>query len=332
MADAALALKQVLSSVETLEVDENTKQEDASGDGVQVTCFTDLVDDVTFHFQIIRLANQIYAWIGCNSSKLGRLYAAAPTRPSNSVSVSSILGGVSDNTGAGIARRLVLKTGLNVIVACNIPKNSPMLEANAEKKLVEKLISLGLFAFDALHANKADWGDLFTYNSVENFVAMASFVDEQDGVVRFISDAPPTHYKLKIQLFSLLVKNAVEKYDSAEFEAGGYKWKIRLYPNGLKHLNGSHLSLFLLLADFTPDSKVYIDYTLRIMDQLQANHIAVKADHCFTASATSRGLQKFVTPSYLNDPSNGCLVKDMCLVEAEVNVWGCQGSTTDIVM
>ena len=45
-------------------------------------------------------------------------------------------------------------------------------------------------------------------------------------VVRFISDAPPTHYKLKIQLFSLLVKNAVEKYESAEFEAGGYKWYI----------------------------------------------------------------------------------------------------------
>ncbi|KAJ0026031.1 hypothetical protein Pint_07229 [Pistacia integerrima] len=55
----------------------------------------------------------------------------------------SILGGVSDNTGSGIARRLVIKTGLNVILACNIPKNSPMIEVNAEKKLVEKLISLG---------------------------------------------------------------------------------------------------------------------------------------------------------------------------------------------
>ncbi|KAL5781890.1 hypothetical protein ACOSP7_006919 [Xanthoceras sorbifolium] len=146
MADAVLALNQVLRSGETLEVDEKPKQEDANGDSsssVQVTCFTDLADDFTLHFQIIRLPNQIYAWIGCNSSKLGRLYGAAPTRPSNSVSVSSILGGVSDNTGSGIARRLVLKTGLNVIVACNIPKNSPMLEANAEKKLVEKLISLG---------------------------------------------------------------------------------------------------------------------------------------------------------------------------------------------
>ncbi|KAK4837644.1 hypothetical protein QYF36_007228 [Acer negundo] len=75
-----------ICSVETLEVNENTKQEDANSDrssssSVQVTCFTDLVDDITFNLQIIRLANQIYAWIGCNSSKLGGLYATAPTRP-----------------------------------------------------------------------------------------------------------------------------------------------------------------------------------------------------------------------------------------------------------
>uniref|UniRef100_A0A2P2JPG9 Uncharacterized protein MANES_03G210800 n=1 Tax=Rhizophora mucronata TaxID=61149 RepID=A0A2P2JPG9_RHIMU len=117
-------------------------QPDGSG-GLQVTCFTEIVDDVTLYFQIIRLPKQVYAWIGCNSAKLGRLYAAASTRPSNNVSVTSVLGGASDNTGASTARRLVLKTGLNVILACNIPKNSPMLEANAEKKLVEKLIYLG---------------------------------------------------------------------------------------------------------------------------------------------------------------------------------------------
>ncbi|GLT34738.1 hypothetical protein SLA2020_092370, partial [Shorea laevis] len=58
----------------------------------------------------------------------GDLYAAASTRPSNTVGVTSILGGSSDNTGSGIARRLVLKPGLNIILACSIPKNSPMLE------------------------------------------------------------------------------------------------------------------------------------------------------------------------------------------------------------
>lgn len=79
---------------------------------------------------------QVYAWIGCNSAKLGHMYAAATTRPvcmvitfatslfffglfhlyymlifhvlyqNNMVSVTSILGGTADNTGASIARRL----------------------------------------------------------------------------------------------------------------------------------------------------------------------------------------------------------------------------------
>ncbi|VVB11080.1 unnamed protein product [Arabis nemorensis] len=103
-----------------------------SGDeeGVKVSCFTEVFDD-------------IYVWIGCNSAKFGNLYAAASTRPSNTVSVTSVLGGTSDNTGSGIARRLVLKTGLNIILACNIPKNNPLLEAKAEKVLIRKLIDLG---------------------------------------------------------------------------------------------------------------------------------------------------------------------------------------------
>jgi proteasome assembly chaperone 4 len=73
----------------------------------------------------------------------------------NRVSVTSVLGGTSDNTGSSMARRLgigsissmqhfmlyltngiklaslhvsVLKTGLNIVLACNIPKDSPMLE------------------------------------------------------------------------------------------------------------------------------------------------------------------------------------------------------------
>ncbi|PHT45201.1 hypothetical protein CQW23_14359 [Capsicum baccatum] len=116
---------------------------DDGSSGVQVTCLSEVSNDATLYFHIIRLQNQIYAWIGCNSTKLGDLYAAAPTRPSNTVSVSSLTGGSCDNTGSGIARRIVLKTGINVVLASNIPKNSPMLEAAAEKKLVQKLISLG---------------------------------------------------------------------------------------------------------------------------------------------------------------------------------------------
>ncbi|KAF4394260.1 uncharacterized protein LOC115714312 [Cannabis sativa] len=115
-------------------------------DVVPITCFTEAVNDVTVHFQIIRLPRQIYVWIGCNSAKFGNLYAAAPTSttsPKNGVNVSCVLGGTSDNTGSGIVRRLVLKTGHHVILASNIPKNPPLLEAAAEKILMQKLINLG---------------------------------------------------------------------------------------------------------------------------------------------------------------------------------------------
>ncbi|KAJ0232085.1 Proteasome assembly chaperone [Hirschfeldia incana] len=137
---------QVLHSVAHVQI---ADQNDDSGgvnpeeDGLKVSCFTEVHDDVTLHFQIIRLAKQIYVWIGYNSAKFGNLYAAALTRPSNTVSVTSVLGGTSDNTGSGIARRLVMKTGLNIIMACNIPKNNPLLEAKAEKMLIRKLIDLG---------------------------------------------------------------------------------------------------------------------------------------------------------------------------------------------
>nr|XP_043606458.1 proteasome assembly chaperone 4 [Erigeron canadensis] len=115
---------------------------DLSSD-LHITCFSHVFNDISLHFQIIRFPKQIYAWIGCNSTKLGHLYAAAPTRPNDVVSVSSLLGHTSDNTGSGIARRIVMKTGVPIMLACNIPKDSPILEAEAEKKLVQKLKTLG---------------------------------------------------------------------------------------------------------------------------------------------------------------------------------------------
>ncbi|AAF79539.1 F21D18.10 [Arabidopsis thaliana] len=122
---------QVLRSVAQVNIADQIGESDdveRDGNGVKVSCFTEVFDDVTIQFQIIRLAKQVPA------NKLSL---------SNTVSVTSVLGGTSDNTGSGIARRLVLKTGLNIILACNIPKNNPLLEAKAEKVLIRKLIDLG---------------------------------------------------------------------------------------------------------------------------------------------------------------------------------------------
>ncbi|VFR02250.1 unnamed protein product [Cuscuta campestris] len=140
-----VALNDSISNLELTASKKGISASSVEGDnGIQITCFSEVShDDVNLHFQIICLPKQIYVWIGCNTAKFGHLYAAGPSLSNSAVAVTCLLGGTSDNTGSGIARRLVIKTGLNIIVACNIPKNSPMLEAEAEKKLMEKLISLG---------------------------------------------------------------------------------------------------------------------------------------------------------------------------------------------
>lgn len=40
----------------------------------------------------------------------------------------------------------------------------------------------------------------------------------------------PAHYKLKIELFSLLIEAGIVKYESDVFEAGGYKWSVSKKP------------------------------------------------------------------------------------------------------
>ncbi|XWS08433.1 hypothetical protein CRYUN_Cryun40dG0002100 [Craigia yunnanensis] len=102
----------------------------------------------------------------------------------------------------------------------------------------------------------------------------------QDEVARSISEAAPSHYLLKIQSFSLLTKNGIEKYESGEFEAGGYKWKLVLYPNGNKSRNvKEHLSLYLLFADVTSllrhSWKVHAIFRFFLLDQSKDNYLIV---------------------------------------------------------
>ncbi|KEH23890.1 BTB/POZ and MATH domain protein [Medicago truncatula] len=47
---------------------------------------------------------------------------------------------------------------------------------------------------------------------------------KDDGISRSILEASPVHYIMKIQSFSLLTSNSIERYESGKFEAGGYKW------------------------------------------------------------------------------------------------------------
>ncbi|KAJ0093131.1 hypothetical protein Patl1_24767 [Pistacia atlantica] len=132
---------------------------------------------------------------------------------------------------------------------------------------------------------------------------MGSLVGEKDGIIRSVSDTPPTHYQVIIQSFSLLFENA-EKYESAEFEAGGYKWKLVLHPNGNKSKNvEEHISHHLAMADATslpPDSQ--------------------RKQKRFRRLTPEWGFDQFIPITVFSDSSNGYLVDDTCEVGAEVFV------------
>ncbi|GLU05139.1 hypothetical protein SLE2022_222550 [Rubroshorea leprosula] len=104
-----------------------------------------------------------------------------------------------------------------------------------------------------------------------------------------------------------------------------FKRKIQMYPKGRRHGLGSHISLYLALADpkaIPSSSKILAEFTLRMVDQMQGRHISGKVSYWFSESSPENGWAKYVTFGYFNLPSNGCLVKDVCVVEAEATIFG----------
>ncbi|KAJ0612399.1 putative ubiquitinyl hydrolase 1 [Helianthus annuus] len=109
------------------------------------------------------------------------------------------------------------------------------------------------------------------------------------------------------------------------FNVGGHKWKILLYPNGVKGVGGGYISLKLALADvenLPSGTKIFVEFTLRIWDQLNARHDEGKASHWFSASDSERGWQRFVSHAIFFQTNRGLLHKDICYIQADVAIHG----------
>ncbi|WJX85060.1 hypothetical protein P8452_67566 [Trifolium repens] len=136
--------------------------------------------------------------------------------------------------------------------------------------------------------------------------------------------APPSHYTFKMQSFSLLSKASIEKCVSDEFEAGGYKWRLSIYPNGNTKGNGQgHVSIYLELMDLTSlpiDWEVnaiinFSTYNFRDDEYITTQDATVRRFHVLK---TEWGISKFLNLNTFLDPSNGYLVDDTCVFGAEV--------------
>ncbi|KAJ4958074.1 hypothetical protein NE237_025185 [Protea cynaroides] len=157
---------------------------------------------------------------------------------------------------------------------------------------------------------------------------MANF--PKDELSRTIRDEPPTHFTLKIKSFSLISNTSLERYDSGNFEAGGYKWKLWLYPNGNKDRNGEgHISLWLEMVEtnsFPTGWEVHVLFRFLVLDQLRDNYLVIQdasgTSRRFRATKTQSGFDRLITLKEFNDVLNkGYLVNDTCMFGAEVFVY-----------
>ncbi|KAL5556059.1 hypothetical protein UlMin_038295 [Ulmus minor] len=131
-------------------------------------------------------------------------------------------------------------------------------------------------------------------------------------------------FLLKIMSFSMLSKASIMKYRSSEFEAGGYKWILSVYPIGNKTKDAQdHISIYLELADTTKLGTCWeINSTINffIYDHVRDKYVSrqdakVKRFHCMK---TQWGIPKFIDHETFNNPSNGYLVNDSCTFGVEV--------------
>ncbi|KAJ4721565.1 Ubiquitin carboxyl-terminal hydrolase 12 [Melia azedarach] len=158
---------------------------------------------------------------------------------------------------------------------------------------------------------------------------MAIVSDYQDGTVRSFSNTRPTHHRMEIQLFSSLAKHEVEKYESREFEAGGYKWKLVLYPNGNKSKSvEDHISLYLALTADTSSLplgwEICVVFRFFLLDQNIGKYLivedALEKEKCFHEMKLEWGFDEFIHLKQFNDTCNGYLVDDTCVFGADVFV------------
>ncbi|XP_034227465.1 ubiquitin carboxyl-terminal hydrolase 13-like [Prunus dulcis] len=114
---------------------------------------------------------------------------------------------------------------------------------------------------------------------------------------------------MKIQSFSSLNKNYVDSIESGEFEAGGHKWKLRLYPNGnLKKNVVDHISLYL--------------FQIVLLDQNNGTYLVLedanKKVECFHGKMPCSDFDQFIPLESFVEASNGYLIDDTCVFGAEV--------------
>ncbi|KAM4081732.1 hypothetical protein ACJW30_11G114000 [Castanea mollissima] len=189
-------------------------------------------------------------------------------------------------------------------------------------------------AIRRFHDIKTEWGfdkflPLDSFNVISNgylvndccVFGVEVFVHERSAkreCLTMINEPPNRIMTWKIENFS---KKDRVLYASQVYVVGELKWKILIYPNGLHNEAPKAISVFLHSIDcVAQERKFFVDFKLRIRDQINNKHAEERAKHWFSASSIDWGFPQLLSRKDLEDASKGFLVEDTLIVEAEIMV------------
>ncbi|XP_018720793.2 uncharacterized protein LOC104424642 isoform X2 [Eucalyptus grandis] len=138
-------------------------------------------------------------------------------------------------------------------------------------------------------------------------------------VTKEIRDVAPADYVLTIKSFSSFAKNNIEKHESDEFEVGGYKWKLIIYPQGDKSQEGKdHISVYLAVLGMSPPQHggpIHVAVRFSLRDQFHNKYFTeqgrVMRVHALKAEW---GIPRYMPLETFTDKSKGLSsLGDTCL-------------------
>ncbi|EYU25585.1 hypothetical protein MIMGU_mgv1a017793mg [Erythranthe guttata] len=140
-------------------------------------------------------------------------------------------------------------------------------------------------------------------------------------------EAPPAHFMIKIESFSVLEKYGIKKYETKEFVATITSGCLNLYRRLIFKFNGKdsdYISVNLAMADTTSlptNWEVNALFSVFIFNQISGNYLSSTGRTlCFQATKSEWGISKLISRKVLSDPSNGYIIDDRCVFGAEVFV------------
>ncbi|KAG6497626.1 hypothetical protein ZIOFF_045530 [Zingiber officinale] len=124
---------------------------------------------------------------------------------------------------------------------------------------------------------------------------------------------------LTARIYTWVIKDVSKSKDrllSETVAAGGYNWRISLYPNLASFKD--FFAMFLIMdnaSNLGSKTRVYVDFSFCLLDQHNAKHWK-------RSESANWGWRDFLSWNDVQDPSRGFLRNETCIVEASIVVLG----------